>query len=275
MSPVVIGRLASRPDLVKIYEIKNKIVEVWAAARVIVQTYGHTKKFAKHVIALVVKQEQGLKTDIKLVEFLAKDPIGKHLGYKNRPDETTFSKVRERMDPQMMEDLQLWIVSNLLKGRQVRLIAHDSIDMPAFFTKKDREAQLSHRTQKCREQQLSGMVGRDKKEKASVLGYKLQLVYGCKIGLPLTGVVKIANIHDSRPFDELFPYVVDNFNVQYGAKFLSDCAYDSAHIRKTVRETNGMEDVIAINGRGNYRSKTPKDDDYGNRGFVEQSNSIL
>ena len=87
----------------EIYGIKNKIVEVWAAARIIVQRYGHTRKFAKHVVALVVKQEQGLKTDIKLIGFLSKDPIGKTLSYRKRPDPTTFSKVRERMDPQIQD----------------------------------------------------------------------------------------------------------------------------------------------------------------------------
>ena len=36
---------------------KNKILEVYAAARVIVQRYGHTKKFAKHIVALVIKEQ--------------------------------------------------------------------------------------------------------------------------------------------------------------------------------------------------------------------------
>ncbi len=40
----------------RIYEIKDKIVEVWAVARVVVQKYGHTKKFAKNIVALVIKQ---------------------------------------------------------------------------------------------------------------------------------------------------------------------------------------------------------------------------
>lgn len=76
---------------------------------------------------------------MKLIEFLGKDPIGKMLGYKKKPDETTFSKVRERMDPQIMEDLQLWIVSDLLKRRQIRLLSQDSTDIPAY-SEKDREA---------------------------------------------------------------------------------------------------------------------------------------
>ncbi|MGI0141361.1 MAG: hypothetical protein ACREBF_01775 [Candidatus Micrarchaeales archaeon] len=81
--------LARRPDVMELYEIKDKIVEVWAAARVIVQKYGHGKKFAKHIVALVIKQNENLK-DIKLVEFLGKDPIGKLLGYKKKPNETAL-----------------------------------------------------------------------------------------------------------------------------------------------------------------------------------------
>ena len=100
----------------EIYEIKNKIVVVWAAARIIVQKYGHTKKFAKHAVALVIRQCENFN-DVKLVEFLRKDPIGKNIGYGEKLDMTTFSKVRSRMDPQIMEDLQLWIVADLLKGR--------------------------------------------------------------------------------------------------------------------------------------------------------------
>ena len=76
------------------YEIKNKILEVWAAARVIVQRYGHTKKFAKHIVALVIKQMDGLM-DVELVD-LAGTKIGRIIGYEKRPDYSIFSKFRER-----------------------------------------------------------------------------------------------------------------------------------------------------------------------------------
>ncbi len=62
----------------EIYEIKTKIVEVWAAARMIVQKYGHMKKFAKHIVALVIKQNENLR-DIKLAEFLEKIRLAKSL----------------------------------------------------------------------------------------------------------------------------------------------------------------------------------------------------
>jgi hypothetical protein len=118
------------------------------------------------------------------------------------------------------------------------------------------------------------MTGKDKKEKAFVLGYKLHLIEDYEIGLPLTGVVKTAEVHYSRQFYDLFPYVVNNFN-QYGAKFPGDSAFDSADIRKRIREVSKMKDVIAVNGRGHYESETPKDKEYGKRWFLEQTNSAL
>ena len=73
---------------------------------------------------------------------------------------------------------------------------------------------------------------------------------------------------------QLFPHVTENFAVQHEAKFLADSAYDAATIRQRVHDA-GMRDVIAVNGRGHYCSETPKDDDYGSRWLVEQTNSVL
>ena len=160
------------------------------------------------------------------------------------------------------------------KGNMLRLIGEDSTDMPAFYTKKDTEARLGHRTQKRREQQLNEMTGKDKKEKAWVFGYKLHLIQDCEIGLPLTGIVLPANVHDSQPFFDLFHYIEKNFGIQYDAKFLGDSAYDSASIRNMIRDKH-MKDVIAVNGRGHYDSETPKDKDYGKRWSLEQRNSVL
>jgi hypothetical protein len=147
--------------------------------------------------------------------------------------------------------------------------------MPAFYTKKDAEAKLGHRTQKRREQQLNEMTGRDKKEKAWVLGYKLHHMNDLETGLPIAAVVKTAEVNDSQPFYELFPYVIDNFEIQEEAKFCGDSAFDSTDIRQIIRNWRNMKDVIAVNGRGHYPSETPKDPDYGKRWSLEQSNSVL
>ena len=76
-SPVDVGRPCQEIDTMNIGEIKDKIVEVCAAARVVVQHFGHTKKFAKHVVALVIKQEKNLR-DYQLIEFLEKDPLERY-----------------------------------------------------------------------------------------------------------------------------------------------------------------------------------------------------
>jgi len=64
---------------------KNKIPEVYAVARVIVQRYRHTKKFAKHIVALVIKEQENL-TDEELAEFMASNSIGRMRGYKWKPN---------------------------------------------------------------------------------------------------------------------------------------------------------------------------------------------
>lgn len=71
------------------------------------QGYGHTKKFAKHIVALVVKQIEDL-TDAELIEFVD-TKIGMTINYKKKPSRSTFSKVRERANPKMIEELSVWI----------------------------------------------------------------------------------------------------------------------------------------------------------------------
>lgn len=61
--------------------------------------------------------------------------------------------------------------------------------------------------------------------------------------------------------------------MQYEPKFLGDSAFDDV-VRDMVRDMH-MKDVIAVNGRGHYPSETPKDEDYGKRWSLEQSNSVL
>ena len=97
---------------------KNKILGVYAAARVIVQRYGHTKKFAKHIVALVIKEQKKL-SDEELAEFVAVNPIGRVLGYKRKPNASTFSKVRSRSDLRIFEELYYWLVQNAMKGRRL------------------------------------------------------------------------------------------------------------------------------------------------------------
>lgn len=257
-------------ETMEIYEIKNKIVEVWAAARVIVQRYGHTKKFAKHLVALVIRQYENIK-DVKLVEFLGKDPIGKILGYWKKPGPTTFSKVRERMDSRMMEDLQLWIVSDLLKGRQVRLIAQDSTDIPAY-SEKDREARWGHRTP-SRKEQLLYKSNKDKK-KEFVYGYKPHMIVDAETDTPIAVVVAPANTNDKKFFDPLYNTVKKIAVLQYQGKFLADAQYHSSKIRTVVRE-DGLTPLIPFSATKSHKTEYPEDQEYGKRWSVERVFSRL
>jgi hypothetical protein len=60
---------------------KNKIVEVLAYAREVSIRHGHTRKYAKHLVALAIKQMMQL-TDRELAVFLSENDIGKILNYK-------------------------------------------------------------------------------------------------------------------------------------------------------------------------------------------------
>lgn len=251
-----------------IIELKNKIVEVWAAARVIVQRYGHTKKFAKHVVAFIIKQHENFK-DVKLVEFLGRDPIGKMLGYRKKPDQTTFSKVRERMDPQIMEDLQLWITSDLLKGRQIRLIAQDSTDVPAY-SKMDKEAKWGHRTP-SRKEQLLYKAG---SEKEFFYGYKPHMIVDAETETPIAVIVAPANTNDKKFFDPLYDKVRKITVLQYLGKFLADAQYHSSKIRTRVRNDN-LIPVIPFSGNRWQKTENPKDPEYGKRWAVERVFSRL
>ncbi|MEM0142869.1 MAG: hypothetical protein QXL94_02800 [Candidatus Parvarchaeum sp.] len=39
----------------EIYELTNKIPEVWTIARVVAQKYEYMEKFARHIAALIIK----------------------------------------------------------------------------------------------------------------------------------------------------------------------------------------------------------------------------
>ena len=108
----------------KIRKLENKIPEVWASVRVIVQHYEHTKKFAKHIVAFAIKQEINFR-DMQLAEFLGIDLVGKILSYKKSPHSSSFSKVRSRADPKIFQELYAWIIQDRFEGRQIKLIAQE------------------------------------------------------------------------------------------------------------------------------------------------------
>ncbi len=254
----------------KTCELRNKIPEVWAIARVVVQKYGHTKKFAKHIVALTIKQYENLSSDSKLAEFLVSNEIGKILGYEKKPHKSTFSKVRARADPQIFKDVCDWIIVNRMNGRQIQLIAQDSTDIFAY-SKKDKDARCGHRTPSKKEQ-----IANKSKKKSFVFGYKLHMDVDAKTDMPLTFEIAPANRNDKIFFHKLYSTVKERFNIHLNpnAKFLADAAYDATDIYQELHYDN-VKPLIAINGRGHYKSSIPKDPDYGKRWSVERVFSRL
>ena len=243
-----------------IEELRNKIPEVWAAARVIVQKYGHTKKFAKHIVALVVKQIEGL-TDAELTEFVSTE-IGKAIGYRKKPGKSIFSKVRERADPVILEELNNWILQDRLKGKQIRLLAQNSTDVPAF-SRKDTWARPGDRTPSKREQEDAKGGAND-----MFFGYKLHAICDAQAEIPLAFYIAPGNRHDSVFFSKLFSDVKKRFRILHDANYLADSAFDATHIYKELHE-NEVRAVISINGRGHSKSEVPKYPEYGKRWAIE------
>lgn len=72
----------------------------------------------------------------------------------------------------------------------------------------------------------------------------------------------------------MFDYVRTHFRIAHNAKFLADSAYDSRDVRFLLTE-NKVIPVIAVNGRGHYKSSIPKDRIYRKRTAIERFFSML
>ena len=251
----------------EICELENKIPEVEAIARVVVQQYGHTKKFAKHLVAFAIKQILRL-TDRELAEFVRTNKIGRILGYGKTLNPSTFSKVRGRSKPEMMKELYDAIIQQRYKGKQLRLVAQDSTDIPAHSIK-DRHARVGHRTPSKREQE-------EAKGKANEFftGYKLHAIADAENEVPIAFFITPANVFEKRTFGRLFKELKEKVTLCFGAKYLADSAFDSTDVRSQLHYDN-IKDVIAINGRRYRKSQTPKDPDYGKRWSIERIFSRL
>ncbi|MGC9205373.1 MAG: hypothetical protein ACP5FN_03835 [Candidatus Micrarchaeia archaeon] len=150
----------------KIGDLKYKIPEVLAYARIVSKRYGHTGKYAKHIVALVIKQILHL-TDRELAEFLSTNEIGRVLRYKMHFNHTIFSKVRKNAS-KIIKELYEFLIYQKMKGKQIRLVAIDSTDIQTFSSK-DRDAKYGHRTPSKREQRTL-----NNNAKTLFFGYKLQ-----------------------------------------------------------------------------------------------------
>jgi hypothetical protein len=252
----------------KICELKNKIPEVLAYARTVSKRNGHTGKYAKHIVALVIKQIMHF-TDKELTEFLSTNWIGKMLGYKMHFNHTIFSKVR-RSASKTVKELYEFLIYQKMKGRQIRLVAIDSTDVQAFSSN-DRDAKYGHRTPSKREQRTL-----DNSAKTLFFGYKLHAVADAETEMPIAVEVAPANRHDKTFFHRLYAITKETFRIHMNpnAKFLADSGYDATDIYQELHYDN-VKPVIAMNGRGFYKSSVPKDPEYGKRWAVERVFSRL
>jgi hypothetical protein len=246
-------------------DLKNKIVEVKAVARVVVQKFGHTKKFAKHIVASVIKQIKGF-TDEELAEFVGKDELGREIGYTNKPNPSTFSKFRERAEPEIFECVANTVLWLEYKDKPIKFIAQDSTDIDAY-SKKDGDARWGVRTIPKKRQ-------KDEEKTEPFFGDKLHSAVDATTDNPLAFFIRPASRHDKKLFGTIFEHIKENFSLEFGAKYIADSALDSSDIRRELRYYS-ISDVIAINGRGWRKSETPKDPDYGKRWSVERFFSRL
>ncbi|MGC8670115.1 MAG: transposase, partial [Candidatus Micrarchaeia archaeon] len=161
-----------------------------------------------------------------------------------------------------------WLLQNLFKGRQLRLMAQDSTDIPAY-SKKDKDAHYGHKTPSKKEQ-----IARKEAKKEYVFGYKLHASADAESEVSLVSVVAPANKHDKTFFHQIYGGIKNMFVITYDTKYLLDAAYDSTDIYQELHYDN-VKPVIAINGRGFYKSKLPKDSSYGKRWAIERIFSRL
>ena len=250
-----------------IENLRNKIREVMAYARVLVQEYGHLKKFAKHVAAFAIKQLRGIPTDVKLIEFLSTDPIGKEIGYDHTPDPSIFSKVRDRIDPEVLAEMISAITITKYKDVVISRIIQDSTDVDAY-SRKDKEARWGKRTVPKTRQTASTEKVED------FFGYKLHVISDADREVPLSIGIISGNRNDKIMFPRLFGDTKRNFRLKLGAKFIADAQYHSSKIRQELRDS-GLIPLIPISATKHHETENPKDPDYGKRWSIEHIFSRL
>lgn len=253
-------------------KISNIIPTVVGEASEVSRALGHWycrgTMHAKHIVAL------GLGSifrcsDTELPDELESRGLLKALQYKNTPDSSIYSKVRKEIGEEKIGRVAESIIRELYRHRTVSMVAIDSTYIPYYFGN-DKDATCGYVTLKKKEQE----VLRDKTQKGLKRGYKLHLIYDVVTRIPLYWIVLPANIHDKDAFKTLFDYVKTHFRFAHNAKFLADSAYDSGDVRFMLRESRTIP-VIAVNGRGHYRSSKPRDRDYRKRGGIERFFSLL
>ena len=255
-----------------ISKIKKIALTVVSEASMVSRALGHWYQngmmHAKHIVAL------GLGSifrcsDSELPGELEDRHLLKVLGYKSAPHPSIFSKVRKEVGEEKIGKTTELIQQVLYRDRSITMMAMDSSFLPYYFDN-DLDAAFGYATLRRKEQELL----KDKAQKGIKKGYKLHLIYDVETKIPLYWIVLPANIHDKDAFRTLFDYVRTHYKFAHNAKLLADSAYDSRDVRFMLWE-NRVVPVIAVNGRGHYKSSKPKDKDYRKRGGIERFFSIL
>ena len=224
--------------------------------------------YSKHIIGLALGTVFRC-SDRELPDELRSRGLLKVLGYKGLPDHSIFSKVRSEIGEEKVGKVAESIIRVVYKDRFLRLVTIDSSYAPYYF-EDDKDAAWGYVTLTKKEQEML----KEKTKKGIKKGYKVHVIYDVETGIPLYWIVLPANTHDKDAFKTLFDYVITHFRFAHEAKFLADSAYDSTDIRATLRDNNIIP-VIAINGRGHYKSSKPKDKDYRKRSSIERFFSLL
>ena len=203
-------------------------------------------------------------SDRELPDKLEEYNLLNELDYKKKPHYSVFSKVRKLIGSEAINKIFQFIIQQYYKDRRkiVRLIAIDSTFIQTY-SKQDKGARYGYVTTPKRDQY------KNKKQKSLKQGYKQHTIYDVETDIPLYTKILPANIHDSQVFEILFEYVKQNFNIAINAKFLAESVYDSTKIYEILRYYN-ITPAIAENGRGHYKSKKPKDLEYGKRWAIER-----
>jgi len=122
-----------------------------------------------------------------------------------------------------------------MKGRQLRLIAQDSTDVPAY-SRKDIYARWGIRT-----------IPKKRQRKAEYFfGYKLHLNVDAEREISLVAAIEPGNKHDSRLFSKLYEGAKKMFTFGFEVKYLVDSTSDSSKVKQTLRHDNVIP-VIARN----------------------------
>ena len=219
-------------------------------------------KLSSYVRAWLLMRIMGIPSERQLVAKLEDEArLRKLCKFRKLPCRSAFCRARKRFNLQGVEHLFNWLVQKAKAIGLVtaRIVAMDSTDVEAYCKGTKR---LELRSDQDARWGYSTLKGR-------VFGYKTHYICDAEAELPLAAIVLPANRHDSEAFAPVFRKLLKHF-VSGVWKFLADCAYDALEIRKALK---GIIAAIARNGRGKFKSETPKDEDYSKRTSIERVNS--